>query len=1288
MNRNEARDKARAVFLAALMVLSVFGGSIAFTGSAVAANTDTVTIHDSVGGNQISVAQDGETVYIKATDGATTGGTQKVTVSNGNGGSITVTLADDGSGADGSSTGGAGDGNYWGSFTLVSGSSDDTKDKLSVADGNSASVTVDLDGMGAEDSATVTADYTAPDDPVSIVGGPIVSSNETGYSVTVNLTDDPEDGTLTVQLKNGSTTETASKDISGLSDDDSQEQEVSVSGIAASSFDDGTVEISAKMTDAAGNGNADGLTANTTVTKDATAPSINKFTVTHEDGMAKITINASEQLGSSDGAIAVEYNNETAKNQSLTRSDFAQSASNGGSYVYTYTQKAFEGTHTATVTSATDTFGNSWAGPKSDSVSVGSSPAYSNWNLASGEKIADDEHKIAVDIDDSQGINPDSIEVGIYNASGGLVSANTPNDAGVYFNGQTLSVYPGSDGVSALPDGEVTVKVFASDSNGNYSQTSRTFKVDASGPKVSPGTANNSYLTTDEPTLTFDITDTYSAVNPNTVEVTVKDADGNVLLDSATDSTTGVEFDGRTLTVDSSQKGVPALPQGDVTYVVTSADSVDNLNSSAFTYTVDSMQPRVTSVTVDDTPVNASNVGVERNVTVKFSEPMDQTVNPSVTVDVNGDGVTDATVNNNGTFGTNGFGPANTTWKGKITLPTKSADATAEVEVSNAKDKAGKSINTSVNNGTFLYDTQVPSAKANFSESTLNETLDLTEQFDISGENQTVTYEYNTNASGGFPAEDYQTVSSPESFDTTQFEDGNIKLKVTVTDDADNSDTASGTVLLDNYDPSVSSTLSEGELVYGDVNVSEAFTVSHTDGNAVTYEYNGSNNDSFTTIDLSTSTNVFDAETDELDTTQLEDGTLTFRVNVTDDANNKVSKTVNVTVNNLDVRTFEAEGLNGSDAGTAQVTFETNSNLSSLTVGVNSTDSYFGSSVTKTLTLDDFSRDYNATTGVVTYTATVDDRDGAYKATLISAVGENDQKLLNSDETSTFSTDGEDPHVTDAQIIDAGDSSTTVRVEFNEPVVDDLGSSELINVGDARVQASSVTADSAATKGFVKVTFGDNFQTGDSPALNVSDGAFVEDNYVGDSANATNASDTTTVHTIELNLKEGHNVVSLPAASGAVDLSEIDALTENDTVWAYDEDGWSHYTPGDNTSTLETLEGGQGYIFVMNHSATLDMNVYNQPGSSGSLESATPGSEDVHEGWNLVGHWQEGSQNRDVAFSAIEAGDFTTVYQQTENGRLSFSDVSSSENLEPGEGYWVLVTEDDGDVYGETAYAT
>jgi hypothetical protein len=105
----------------------------------------------------------------------------------------------------------------------------------------------------------------------------------------------------------------------------------------------------------------------------------------------------------------------------------------------------------------------------------------------------------------------------------------------------------------------------------------------------------------------------------------------------------------------------------------------------------------------------------------------------------------------------------------------------------------------------------------------------------------------------------------------------------------------------------------------------------------------------------------------------------------------------------------------------------------------------------------------------------------------------------------------------------------------------------------------------------------------------------------------------------------------------------------------------------------------------MNSSATIDVNVYNQPGSSGEIGSSTPGSEDVSEGWNLLGHWQEGSQSVSDGLSTIGDEDYDAVYEQTENGELSFSVASE---LEPGEGYWVFVTEDDGDAYAEHAWTT
>lgn len=153
-------QKVRAIFLAALMVISVFGMTAAFAGSAAAVQ-DNVTLHDSAQGTDITgtVAQDGETVYVKAdVSGSTTsGGTAQVDVDSPNGAAITVTVYDDGSGPDNT----ADDGIYWGSFTISSGSSDDANEVIGVDDTNDATVTSNVDGDTAG-TASITADYTAP----------------------------------------------------------------------------------------------------------------------------------------------------------------------------------------------------------------------------------------------------------------------------------------------------------------------------------------------------------------------------------------------------------------------------------------------------------------------------------------------------------------------------------------------------------------------------------------------------------------------------------------------------------------------------------------------------------------------------------------------------------------------------------------------------------------------------------------------------------------------------------------------------------------------------------------------------------------------------------------------------------------------------------------------------------------------------------------------------------------------------------------------------------------------
>ncbi|MFB6101433.1 MAG: PGF-pre-PGF domain-containing protein [Haloplanus sp.] len=272
------RQSHAVLLVAALVVLGSLGSPL--VGTAVAAS-DQAAIYDSVNGAQISTATDGQTVYINANDTATTNGsTVDVTVTNDSGGSITVTLYDNGTNAD-SSDGGS-NGEYWGSFTVSATTTDDASDTLQVAKRHSANVTVDLDGQNDGATASVTADY-----------GPVPTAATTHDNTT--------DGTVdNVTVTFDEPVDSASVSTSDFSVDGS-----SPTGVTDTDGDDTLVlQVGSTPT------NDTGITPGVTVLQDAlqdssgnAGPATGDVTVTATDGAAPVALSATYLDANADGAV-------------------------------------------------------------------------------------------------------------------------------------------------------------------------------------------------------------------------------------------------------------------------------------------------------------------------------------------------------------------------------------------------------------------------------------------------------------------------------------------------------------------------------------------------------------------------------------------------------------------------------------------------------------------------------------------------------------------------------------------------------------------------------------------------------------------------------------------------------------------------------------------------------------------------------------------------------------------------------------------------------------------------
>jgi len=201
-------------------------------------------------------------------------------------------------------------------------------------------------------------------------------------------------------------------------------------------------------------------------------------------------------------------------------------------------------------------------------------------------------------------------------------------------------------------------------------------------------------------------------------------------------------------------------------------------------------------------------------------------------------------------------------------------------------------------------------------------------------------------------------------------------------------------------------------------------------------------------------------------------------------------------------------------------------------------------------------------------------------------------------------------------------------------------------------------------------------QTGDGLEIEYSAEAVTEDVTVegaeeDDGKDANPTAINRTVDTVDLQLSAGQNLVSIPAETGTVSLSDLNT-DHVETVYAWDDGSWTGYAPGDTTSDLQNLEGGQGYVFVMSAADEIPVQAYNKPGETGNGPAPLT-DENIETGWNLIGHYQEANQDRDVALTELSGSyDASNVLGEQTDG-----DFGPVTQLRPGEGYWLYASQSD-----------
>jgi len=177
-------------------------------------------------------------------------------------------------------------------------------------------------------------------------------------------------------------------------------------------------------------------------------------------------------------------------------------------------------------------------------------------------------------------------------------------------------------------------------------------------------------------------------------------------------------------------------------------------------------------------------------------------------------------------------------------------------------------------------------------------------------------------------------------------------------------------------------------------------------------------------------------------------------------------------------------------------------------------------------------------------------------------------------------------------------------------------------------------------------------------------------NSFNDSASVTLNLPATT--SVDVALASGWNLISLPLIPpqpqhtddilSAVDWNSVDYW--NGSTWLARANGVG--------GPLNTMQDGKGYYLLMNSAGTLPV---------GGVEILpppnVPPSYPVANGWNMIGFKSVTPEKANVYLSAID-GKYTIIYRMV-NG--IFSVVRGSDNMRPGEGYWIAIINGGGTVF-------
>ena len=827
-----------------------------------------------------------------------------------------------------------------------------------------------------------------------------------------------------------------------------------------------------------------------------------------------------------------------------------------------------------------------------------------------------------------------------------------------------LTISPTGDDVPQLQEGDVDVSVSATDEAGNTGTADYSFVVDQNGPESSFDVPDAPYsINFDEP-VTSDENETIEvSLTGETNEID----DGTVSLSINADSYTEQTFDYESDEYDNSTDTFTVTPDGDAissfsedeyTVTVEANDVAGNSLTDTHTFYVDQTGP---TVTIDDPEedVRVDQEAAYLNVTANDDATLGEEDVDASTIEavVNIDGEEIETVSN---FN---YNSVTDEYVGTLDLSQYNnlENDSAEVNVTAASDEVGNEIENpaaAASETTFDIDTDGPSVELGDvpNDGVLSGYVNASALIASTNDVDSTTVEIWVG--GEEASSESYTAAESRDIDTRELPDGEHTIGVIVEDDAGNQDVALADFTLNNgNDLTVQSEYLPGARHNAQQYVDTGYDVP-VDGqfNLSTDVFNYSGFEGDVTYDKGTETDV-SGEDLVFDANNYNDGE---PVTLEASADGETAR-VDVVVNRVTTTTLDTIDTNGNSDQTnpSEIVFESNrANLDELNMTVQPTDGYTDNAATS-LARDDFSVvEDDENPGTYIYTANVPDlRDGQFNVT-VDDVADGTQTVEPDLTSDNFDIDYTEPGLESAAVVDGDADGLTVRATFNESVsAPALGT---ISVEDVSTDATDIQWVDNAESGVADITFDAEFQTEDQPNLTITQGAIDEtfdvDNDVSDSNSAdNNAGIYTSVQTLE----EGLNPMSIPAESGEVAISDIEVDGDLEAIWAYTDGEWEVYNGDENDFT--TLEGGQGYLANVNEETTISLNAENVPSADNQALTA----QQINEGWNFVGHYQEGSQSVEQALTYLDGTGATYQIEQGYTG-------DQVNQLDAEEGYWLF----------------